>query len=659
MAAKAPKGEKRSFTLHPAIIRSIIREQAGTISKAFAELIMNSVDAGATKVEITITGNTFCVSDDGRGFSSRHEIEEFFEKFGAPHEEGDARFGKFRIGRGQIMAFASTRWRSGNFEMAVDFGSDTLSNTTSHDHSFFGYDLIDHKKSEKGCRIEGEFYHLDYRQPWELGATGEPQRSHLAQMIKYLDVPVILNGVLINTPPSQLQWDIEDQFAWYRLDRNLTELNLYNQGIYVSSLDRREFGTGGVVVSKKNISLNMARNQLLDSCPVWRHIYNVMIKNFNEVLGTRRSMKLTPQETAALLIGIYNGSLELTIEQIEKLRETKFIPDIFGRLRTPKEMLSGATYTLYDGLHEQIGERIQTTGMAAVFMPAFLQSIDFELIDNELEIVIDMLTSALLMNNLERYVIPFEEYVASMESHGEPIHDNDLTPDELVALNALKKVNTAISRLVNGYNAGKRKLLAGRSDTIEAWTDGVSYICINREQLKANRTGANPTKLISLLAHEYSHLDSSLGEHSHGLEFYMRFHEAVIGDTFNAIVLKYMRAYMDQLIYAGVAPAASFRSFSYAIADSVDNLRDRRLSKPTQDFYRLMAGIDDGVRHGYLKPDVIDDAGFATKLTFTRPAWAEHEYGPFFNILSLIKKKLPLAGLDPDHGDGNSTEPAR
>lgn len=114
--------EQRTFNVHPGIIRHLIKEQAGTLVKAVAELVMNSADAGATRVDLEFSEDgRFCVRDNGRGFASRDEIERFFETFGTPHVEGDAQFGRFRIGRGQIMAFADTTWRSGNFMMDVRF----------------------------------------------------------------------------------------------------------------------------------------------------------------------------------------------------------------------------------------------------------------------------------------------------------------------------------------------------------------------------------------------------------------------------------------------------------------------------------------------------------------------------------------------------------
>lgn len=139
--------EKRSFCVHPAIIKTLINEQSGSLIKAITELVMNAIDAGATRIDISISeSGEFSISDNGKGFINRFEIEQFFETFGTPHSESDAKFGKFRIGRGQIMSFAKTVWRSGNFRMEVDLDSE---------NDFFGYKLTEEPTTQIGCHIAG------------------------------------------------------------------------------------------------------------------------------------------------------------------------------------------------------------------------------------------------------------------------------------------------------------------------------------------------------------------------------------------------------------------------------------------------------------------------------------------------------------------------
>ncbi len=124
----ASKKEQRRLTVHPHLIYDVITMQAGTLSKAIQEGVQNTFDAGATRCDVRLTSAQFTVTDDGKGFGSREEVEQFFEVFGLPHEptSGTQRFARFRMGRGQIFSFARTTYESDRFTMAVDIKNSGL-----------------------------------------------------------------------------------------------------------------------------------------------------------------------------------------------------------------------------------------------------------------------------------------------------------------------------------------------------------------------------------------------------------------------------------------------------------------------------------------------------------------------------------------------------
>src|SRR5258708_801738 len=104
--------QTREFKLHPAMLDNVIRNQSGTPQKALLELVMNSIDAGARRVEVTVDEKGFVVRDDGCGIAAVQDLEAFWDTFGTPHDPGDATFGTFRIGRGQIMSLARVSFRT-------------------------------------------------------------------------------------------------------------------------------------------------------------------------------------------------------------------------------------------------------------------------------------------------------------------------------------------------------------------------------------------------------------------------------------------------------------------------------------------------------------------------------------------------------------------
>src|SRR5690606_15477247 len=112
--------ENRQFSVAPSIIKHLIKSQAGSLGKAILECVQNSIDAGASRVDITLTTDTVRIVDDGHGLRSRDEVLACFEVFGFDHSEHEREFGRFGLGRGQLWAWASTHWRTHAFDLDVD-----------------------------------------------------------------------------------------------------------------------------------------------------------------------------------------------------------------------------------------------------------------------------------------------------------------------------------------------------------------------------------------------------------------------------------------------------------------------------------------------------------------------------------------------------------
>jgi len=75
--------------MHDKLLLDVIRKQAGSIQKAVLEGVMNSIEAAATRVEVSVEPDQIKIIDDGRGFQNREEIELFFETFGQPDTESE------------------------------------------------------------------------------------------------------------------------------------------------------------------------------------------------------------------------------------------------------------------------------------------------------------------------------------------------------------------------------------------------------------------------------------------------------------------------------------------------------------------------------------------------------------------------------------------
>jgi len=120
----------------------------------------------------------------------------------------------------------------------------------------------------------------------------------------------------------------------------------------------------------------------------------------------------------------------------------------------------------------------------------------------------------------------FEEARATYSESYEILGDKQLTVSEKAILRTLR----------NASNWEGRTILIGVSTTALAWTDGQRYIAIEREFLKGCRlpSASGCARLINVMIHEMSHDESTMGTHTHGEEFYRRFHDLCMSAAYNA-----------------------------------------------------------------------------------------------------------------------------
>jgi hypothetical protein len=258
--------EKRDFRMHEKLLLDVIKKQAGSIEKAILEGVMNSIEAGASKVEVGLGPRQVTIRDDGRGFQSRREVEEWFETFGQPHEASEnKKWAQFRMGRGQMFAFGRNLWRTGPFTMRVDIDRK------------LGYELEEGDASP-GCRVEIKLY-----EPLGDSQLHSIQRE-VERFVRYVDPPVIVRrldaegdeGRQVNTPPARKKWGQDSCDEAFITLNDSHMLSIYNMGVLVMDVPKCRFGVGGTIVSRRRLEVNFARNDVIRSCPVWRKIKAVI-----------------------------------------------------------------------------------------------------------------------------------------------------------------------------------------------------------------------------------------------------------------------------------------------------------------------------------------------------------------------------------------------
>lgn len=530
MPAATVTVEDREFRAHQSLITDVIMRQAGTLSKAIAEGVQNAVDASASTLVIQLSSHTLTLSDNGKGFESADSIKEVFEVFGQPHERDangistDAKYGTFRIGRGQLFAFGVNTWRTNTFEMRADVKGDGLK-----------YKLTSGLKPVRGCTVTVELYDA-----LSLGDIGRV-RDEVTKLCKYVGLSCVMNGVEISKDFTKEKWDYSDATmcvsAKASTHRYSDTVLVYNQGVFVESISSYDLGFSGTVLVHDKMVLNFARNQVIRSCKVWKRVV-IKAQELACVLATKKRM--TKSEAGGVASQYLRGDASY-----EKVREIKCWAEVNGRFFSLKDLERDAKWLLGRGesSHNSLWRVSRAVTVASPGSRAgdlVIQLQRGRVIDRSSLFAIDRrnqsakdlvaaflckveIDSGVNLSLFEPYESPEAILGPNFDMDARIIDEKKVKPSEQLILDAVR----SSVRSMRSSDRAERKLLIGDSLVNEGWTDGSSYIAVSRHFLKGLRfdmeTGWH--ELMNLLCHEYAHDSPDSATHDHTFDFYFDYHE--------------------------------------------------------------------------------------------------------------------------------------
>lgn len=510
-----PAGETRRFKMHPKLLLDVIQRQAGSLAKAILEGVMNSVDAGATACVVSIKEKTVLISDDGKGITKRAEIETFFETFGQPHDESEGKvYGTFRMGRGQMFAFGKNRWRTGPFEMFVDVKELGLD-----------YQLRGDMPEQEGCHIQIALY-----EPLKPSELAETERL-IRKWVKYAPITVQVNGEDANLDPAEEKWDHVTDDAYVKLSPGSPHLTVYNLGIHTMDLGSYQYGSGGVIVSRKQLRVNFARNDIQSDCPVWRRVKPFVAKQAEERI--RREPEMNDHQRQRMCHLVAQG------EPPEDAEKLKLFTTASGKhvsaewIMKERHRYSGKVSRCPRG--DRLGDKLLQQKVALVLADECLQRFG-KPIDGVMDLVYGLAEGLRVrrgwgsgpMRADEKYkVVDFAALSKSLSDKHDILAEEDLTAAERLWLDLCDRgYHLLLDGRWDEMRKARRKLVVGESDTADGWTDGGTYIAVARHFLRRLTLDVRGISALGLvLIHEYCHTDADTGTHTHSLEFYEAFHD--------------------------------------------------------------------------------------------------------------------------------------
>lgn len=544
------KTEKRSFKISKNMIMHTIENQAGSIEKALLECLMNSVDGGASRVEVILdsNGKDYSVSDNGRGFQTRDEIEKCFDVFGFDHNTEEEKnrgreYGTFGIGRAQLWAFSSNIWHTNEFVLDVDIRKNGLD-----------YLLSGNNDPVIGCTIVGSFY-----ETLNLGELQNVQRN-LAKLALYLPIEFVLNGKVVSKTLDSKKWThkTDDAYIFFTDSGNL---DVYNKGVFVCSYSNYEYGKGGVVVTTSKLDLNTARNDILKSkCKVWKKL-NKYLRDTATKSNLERAT-LDDDARKNLLLQLVAGELHFN-----DLKGKRILPDTKGRFQTLSSLeKTNFRITVADSKHSQIGEKIHDAGSVFVFSPLIIEWFGIDNVE-QLSNVLSPKVCSQFWNCKKLETLEFELLKEDFDSSLEIIPSKKYTKKQKALMEIFTSIVKEVPNILRprfgegGSLIPERKAVLGSSDVAEAWTDSSSYIAIDKNVLKVLDQGNRGiNRVINLVIHEYLHDESSADDHAHSHEFYEKFHDVILDKyvSINTLCILMNKKYVNLLMKNDLALPREF-----------------------------------------------------------------------------------------------------
>lgn len=489
--------QKRRLNVHAKLLYDVIFRQAGSLAKAILEGIMNSVDAGAKTCEIVCVTNSVRIEDDGSGILGMEQIEKFFETFGQPHDESERKiYGTFRIGRGQLFSYGRNIWRTGNFEMDVDVKQ----------HGF-DYELTQLKEKHEGCRIKVELY--EPLSPSDLQHTEDCIR----QWAQFAPLTVLWNDEKISEDPGEHEWTHVTDEAYIQLDDSHS-LSLYNLGIHTCELGRYQYGCGGSVVTRKQLKVNFARNDVQSDCPVWRKI-----KPFLTKVTTQRAVKkplLDDAGRAALAKRLLGGE--------KSAQQAKLITLVNGRHVSFEQLRN---FRFRDTVTvcpkgNRLGDDLMQSQVAVVIATETLERFGVKTLD-QLEAKLQRVLPQFSLGK----VVDFAVLTKGMREKYTLLPSQKLKVNELIwqEVGSFLENELAWQWSRAGHPYRQRRVCVGEGSA-DGWTDGQNYIALNRKYLAKLGLGIRGiVALCGLVAHEMCHDEDDTETHVHGADFYQLYHD--------------------------------------------------------------------------------------------------------------------------------------
>ncbi|MFB1079543.1 hypothetical protein, partial [Photobacterium damselae] len=233
-------------------------------------------------------------------------------------------------------------------------------------------------------------------------------------------------------------------------------------------------------------------------------------------------------------------------------------------------------------------------------------------------------------------LIDFNQLQQGFDDTLEIIKPSQLPPRIAAGKNALSYASKVMAKRIDKHidePINARKVLIGKSTVADGWTDGLTYIAINKEMVSLLDGGYyGALQLALLMLHEYCHDTQDIGSHEHDFAFFEKYHDLssmykneIVGHTASSLY----RRYLDELIKKNeTLPKETINTFRYPVVNQTKELT--------------------GVMNGKLSPlakTVLDMASIRYKVSKNKFIAVYNHWEDLTSINKYIDKLIKDSGI--------------
>jgi hypothetical protein len=509
------------------IISQHIWNQDGSNVKGIQELVQNAVDAGCSKLNITVTNDKIVVEDNGRGIP--HDVVkvalsvlgtstksgqdlgiEIFDDYGKS-------IGHFGIGFYQAVAM-------GLLTLRANTRLYTINAKQSRDNDEDYHFIIEKEglKDFKGSRVEIKLYDerkmsdsdvedlvSDLKGRFLFPKTEMTVNSEIIE-------PVVLDDKVIHMPFTTKVNDKELTTTIYFIPQE-DNSDIHLKGMYIGMLPG-DFVIGNYKVLADLLDVNITRNGFIQN-EAWNDFSTKVIETFNIQAIKKLDKRGNYRDISTKITRLFlDGKLES--EDIENLR---FISSFEGDVAFSPAALRNEPFGFVANVCYVSGSKRVAIGSA--YKNKFQQS--NVIIVNETE-KRALKNIGITIKDIEEDDDLINELMRIVGGGTKPMSINKDSPQSHRDLEYFcNRLNSEISIALN---VSPRKIDFVKSKTIAGCTDGETFIQIAFNKIPKRNTVSKNERvyyLWELLIHEYAHISSSIKLDEHNNNFDLRYRKYV------------------------------------------------------------------------------------------------------------------------------------